>query len=88
MTDYEDQTPPPQHPDGSDATGYTLSNRIDDESQTSALTGLLVDAQTKGKMGDKLIDTGIWKRHQGAYPPAKYPDHYMNMDRKGSWDAR
>lgn len=27
-------------------------------------------------MAGGLIDTGIYKRHQGAYPPATNPSHY------------
>ena len=27
-------------------------------------------------MLDGLVDSGVLKRHQGLYPPAKYPDHY------------
>lgn len=27
-------------------------------------------------MVDPLIDLGFWHRHQGSYPPARYPSHY------------
>lgn len=23
-----------------------------------------------------LLDLGLWRRHQGVYPPARFPDHY------------
>jgi hypothetical protein len=29
-----------------------------------------------GNMLNPLVDMGFWHRHQGSYPPAKYPSHY------------
>ncbi len=32
--------------------------------------------QDFSKMLDGLVTTGMWKRHQGSFPPALHPDHY------------
>lgn len=28
------------------------------------------------KMVGALLNTGLFRRHQGVYPPARFPDHY------------
>jgi hypothetical protein len=79
MADYPEQGSEidnDYHPvdSGLDATNDHWGTITGDHAQ-AAFAGLNARAASPDLSG-KLIDTGIWKRHQGAYPPARHPDHY------------
>lgn len=43
-----------------------LSSRIDD-----AISSTRNSEQYSSEKAGKLIETGIWKRHEGSFPPSK-----------------
>lgn len=54
--DVSDNSSKPSAPDFNDT--FDQANRANDENYTS-------------KRMNGLIDTGIWKRHEGSFPPSK-----------------
>lgn len=41
-------------------------------------------ANYNSDMAGKLIDTGVWKRHQGSFEPARNFNHYNQKFMSGS----
>lgn len=52
------------------------SQDFSDKFNNATLQTTLAQPANSFPLMSGLIDTGIFRRHQGAYPPARFPDHY------------
>lgn len=91
MTDSIDENFPTEGEGGVEdhSTHFSMTNsQIRDEHDSAIAQDLNFfanDAKTTGgKMLDGLASTGVWKRHQGAFAPARNYEHYLSKFNAGS----